>query len=104
MPTAAANISLRRDKAAPATARIAATSTPPGTNAATVAARAFDSLLTLGALQGSYGPTWMCTGSPAGCPHFAHGSESCITVRDMDHTAMPATGAAARNTSNTVIN
>jgi hypothetical protein len=103
MPTPAANIILRRDKAAPATARIAATSTPPGTIAATIAARAFDSLLTLGALQGSFGPTWICTGSPAGCPHFAHGSESWITVRDIDHTAIPATGAAARNTRNNVI-
>jgi len=55
MPIAAANIIRRRDKAALATARIAATSTPPGTITATIAARAFDSLLTLKALQGSFG-------------------------------------------------
>jgi hypothetical protein len=44
MPIAAANIILRRDKAAPVTASIAAASNPPGTMAATIAARAFDSL------------------------------------------------------------
>jgi len=44
MPIAAAHIILRRDNAAPAMANSAAASNPPGTRAATIAARAFDSL------------------------------------------------------------
>ena len=59
-----------RESAAPATASIAANNTPPGTMAAIIAVRAFDSVCTLRARQASCGPTWTCTGCSGGNPSW----------------------------------